>query len=684
MTNINTNIGALVALQSLEATDKAMSKAMARLSSGLKINNAADDAAGSALATKMESTVRSLEVAIRNSEDAISMTQTAEGALGQVENILQRVRELAVQAGNSTLSSNDREMIQNEVDQLITKIDSIASSTDFNGVQLLDGSESTVSFQIGTQAADELVVNLNKADSTTLGLGGSKGVRTITTNRVAKTNYTSGLAKEDIKINGENMLSADFDTNLSAASDAAGQMATAINLNTGVHGAVADAFNIVTSKAKGEFKMTTRFLVNSATINIASSYSELVANINEAASGINAKLNSDNTITLANDDGDDIVLAALSSGAGITDVGFTADTYAGFIGISNLDGSDVQIEAGSVKNGYGDTNTVATGNHTDLETWGFMEVVNNKIETGIVSTTALTVAHDIKINDVDIGPSDYDTAASKAIAINKLTDQHGVTADARTELTIAANFTSTAFAPGATDIALNGTVIDFSAEHTLALVVAKFNDTQVGDVVAKANADGTLTLSSESGVNIKLMDKGSGTQTNAMFSTATDIHGESISASDASGTGAADTFLAFGNLTLSSADGSPIKISGTAADLDHLGLKAQSQEIKVTGSGVSVDNLTNAQNALAKIDDALETVSLYRSSFGAVENRIDASMNNLTTLKLNMQATRSRIEDGDFAQETSNMTKNQILNQAATSMLAQANASKQNLLALLQ
>merc|ERR1711975_6951 len=100
-----------------------MSKAMARLSSGLKINNAADDAAGSALASKMEATVRSLNVAIRNSEDAISMTQTAEGALGQMENILQRVRELAVQASNSTLSSNDREMIQNEVSQLVTKID---------------------------------------------------------------------------------------------------------------------------------------------------------------------------------------------------------------------------------------------------------------------------------------------------------------------------------------------------------------------------------------------------------------------------------------------------------------------------------------------------------------------------------------------------------------------------------
>ena len=684
MTNINTNIGALVALQSLEATDKAMSKAMARLSSGLKINNAADDAAGSALATKMEATVRSLDVAIRNSEDAISMTQTAEGALGQVENILQRIRELAVQAGNSTLSSNDREMIQNEVDQLITKIDSISTSTDFNGIQLLDGSEATVSFQIGTQATDELKVNLNQADSTTLGLGGTSGVKTITTNRVKKHNYSTTLAKEDIKINGENMLSADFDTNLSAVGDAAGQMATAINLNTGVHGAVADAFNTVTSKAKGDFKMSTTFAVNSATINIATSYSELVANINEAASGINAKLNTDNTITLSNDDGDDIVLAEISSGAGLTDVGFSAATNAGFIGITNLDGSAVRIEAGNVKNGYGDTNTVATGTHTDLETWGFMEVVNNKIESGIVSSTALTVAHDIKINDVAIGASTTESAGSKAVAINALTDQHGVTAQARTELTVAANFTSSAFAPGATDIALNGTVIDFSAQHTLALVVAKFNDTAVGDVRATANADGTLTLSSESGVNIKLMDKGSGTNTNAMFTSGTDIHGESITATDSSGNSKADTFVAYGNLTLSSADGSPIKISGTVADIAHLGLKHQSQEIKVTGSGVSVDNLTNAQNALAKIDGAIEKVSLYRSSFGAIENRIDASMSNLTTLKVNTQSSLSRIIDANFAEETSNLTKNQILNQAATSMLAQANASKQNLLALLQ
>ena len=132
------------------------------------------------------------------------------------------------------------------------------------------------------------------------------------------------------------------------------------------------------------------------------------------------------------------------------------------------------------------------------------------------------------------------------------------------------------------------------------------------------------------------------------------------------------------------ADGSPIKLSGTTAHLAHLGLIQQSEELKVVASGVNVTSLTDAQNSIAKIDNAIKKVSLFRSSFGAVENRIDASINNLTTLKINMEATQSRIEDANFAAETSKMTKNQILSQAATSMLAQANASKQNLLALLQ
>ena len=115
MTAINTNIGALVAQKNMDVSARDLDQAMERISSGKRINSASDDAAGSAIASKMEAQVRSLSVAIRNANDAISLTQTAEGALGEVENILQRIRELTVQAGNSTLNASDRAQIQAEV-----------------------------------------------------------------------------------------------------------------------------------------------------------------------------------------------------------------------------------------------------------------------------------------------------------------------------------------------------------------------------------------------------------------------------------------------------------------------------------------------------------------------------------------------------------------------------------------
>ena len=179
MNSINTNMSALTAQKNMTNQAEALADAAERLSSGLRINSAADDAAGSAIASKMEAQIRSLGMAIRNSNDAISMTQTAEGALGEIENILQRVRELAVQAGNSTLTSSDRAMIQAEVDALTTEIDKISSGTNFNGVKLLDGTNDKINFQIGVNDSDSLEVKLQKSDSLALGLVGSTGVRTF-------------------------------------------------------------------------------------------------------------------------------------------------------------------------------------------------------------------------------------------------------------------------------------------------------------------------------------------------------------------------------------------------------------------------------------------------------------------------------------------------------------------------
>ena len=670
MTTINTNIGALNALQNLDKANSTLSEAMDRLSSGLRINSAADDAAGSAIASKMESAVRSLDVAIRNSHDAISMTQTAEGALGEIENILQRVRELSVQASNSTLSASDRTMIQSEVTALTTEIDKIAKTTNFNGVNLFDGSNNDVSFQIGINASDALEVALQKSDSTALGLGGTQGVRAYTSDRMTAYDYSStNITATDIKLNGEDMFASAF------AGDGSGTVAngvellvTAINLNTKKHGAVASGFNNVTSPVKGDFTMTTTFTINSNTVAIASSYAELVSNINQSVAGVEAILNEDNTVTLSNDDGDQIVI---SSATGTTDVGFTSGTYRGFLQLQNIDGSAVQIEAANEINGYG---TSSTGEHTQLAGISLQETKDNIIESDIVSSTALTLAHDIKINDIKIGASSSESAGHKADAINALTSEHGVTADARSLMELNVDFTNVA---AATDVTINGATVNFSSVTDMDGVVAAVNAGAVGDIRASADAGGALILTSESGINIVVKDVGGGAGTDQMFNAATGIHGETISVST-------DTFTAYGNLSLSTADNSVIKIDGTVADLAHLGLLRQSQALNVTSSGLTVKSLDDAQQAIVKIDDAIQQVSQFRSSFGAVENRIDASLNNLTTLQVNTQAAVSRIQDADFAAETSNLTKNQILAQAATSMLAQANASKQNLLALLQ
>ncbi len=1006
--SINTNIGALTAQKNMVKLNADLDDAMNRLSSGFRINSAADDAAGSAIASKMESQVKSLGVAIRNSYDAISMTQTAEGALGEVENMLQRVRELSVQAGNSTLSDSDRSMIQSEVDQLIEEIDKISANTHFNNVKLLDGSNVDVKFQIGINASDTLKVDLESSDSISLGLSGAIGVTTLTSERIDEkdfSNTANTIAAADVKINGFNAFATDFnqDTSASGANEAK-LLADAINANTGIHGAEADAFNSVQSTAKGTFSQSATFTINGDTVALATSYSKLTANINEAVSGINAALNADNTITLSNKTGEAIVIA----GSAASDVGFTAGTYTGFVSLKNLDGSAVRIEAGSEVNGYTD----GLGTIGDVNALGFNETSSGSIlETDTVSGTALS-ANEIKINDVLIGASATGQASSIAEAINAVSTESGVTAKASNEVQLALNFG--AMPGGTTEFFVNSTSINVTSANGIEGVVTAINNASVGDIRAKANSDGAVTLSSASGVDIRVTHQGdtdfirafkdvNGTvsvsgiiggsdedvdslrasaaitdtsltllspsnfnsqvvftsagavtdtdelsdgqtaSTSAMtltstatsatpkgrmvritelnngdasginftitgtdmdgnvqteviagatqngtvdgiktFNTVTEIVADqtstltfdigsitgqadqnytitgtdvfgntvtevvrgaggtlealsknvyesvtSITASqadtnastigntNAGGTNAAnhgnkvadddglvasgdhgaataltlvsgatslnlggalititegnnataangtitvhgtdmlgnsltevivgpaqsgtstgtkafatvsridldvdftsnavkigytasigDDFTSRGKLELSNSTGTPIKVETVAADsntnmrtgvdgtfgstetiLQKLGIQGQSAEFEVSGTKVSVETMAGANASLELIDKAIEQVSKFRSSFGAIENRIDASISNLTTLKVNTEAAQSRIQDADFAQETSNLTKAQILSQAATSMLAQANASKQNLLALLQ
>lgn len=170
MTVIGTNVTALRASYASNQAEMGLAKSIERLSTGQRVNSAADDAAGNSIATRMTSEVRGLNMAIRNSNDGISLAQTAEGGMNEITNMLQRMRELSVQSANGTLSSGDRTNLQSEVTALVAQIGDVSSRTTFNGVALLDGTNASISIQTGSAASQTVSVALTDVDATALGV----------------------------------------------------------------------------------------------------------------------------------------------------------------------------------------------------------------------------------------------------------------------------------------------------------------------------------------------------------------------------------------------------------------------------------------------------------------------------------------------------------------------------------
>jgi len=161
MLSVNTNVASLNAQNNLAKSQNLLTTSLSRLSSGLRINSAKDDAAGLAISNRMTSQIRGLNQAARNANDGISLAQTAEGALDEVTNMLQRMRELAIQSVNGSNSTADRQSLNDEYTQLMAEIDRIASKTTFNGQEVLDGTLGSVKFQVGAEAGDTITVSIN-------------------------------------------------------------------------------------------------------------------------------------------------------------------------------------------------------------------------------------------------------------------------------------------------------------------------------------------------------------------------------------------------------------------------------------------------------------------------------------------------------------------------------------------
>ena len=201
MSVINTNVSSLTAQRNLNTSASSLSTSMQRLSSGLRINSAKDDAAGLAIASRMTTQVKGMDQAVRNANDGISLAQTTEGALGEISNNLQRIRELAVQSSNATNSDTDRDALQKEVKQLQSEIQRVATQTSFNGTKVLDGTFTNKSFQVGAEAGQVISVS-GVSSMKTADLGSTQFAATVTGTALVGTgaDATSGMTINDIAI----------------------------------------------------------------------------------------------------------------------------------------------------------------------------------------------------------------------------------------------------------------------------------------------------------------------------------------------------------------------------------------------------------------------------------------------------------------------------------------------------
>lgn len=313
--NINTNIASLNAQNNLNKSQGIQSQALERLSSGLRINNAADDAAGLAIASRFDSQIRGLSVAQRNANDGISLAQTAEGALGQAGDLLQRIRELSVQSANDTNSASDRKSLQAEVTQLQAELNRVADTTNFNGRTLLNGEFTNAQFQVGANANETINVSLSSARGDDLG-NFVLGANGTALGQAAAANAVAGSETIVISGNGD---SGSFTT---TAGQSAADLAKSINEfsdDTGVSAnanteATMSGFSAGTVSFKLESDNDGSPVDISATVT-AGDFSSLASAINDnsASTGVTAQVITESGVDklkLVNQNGNNIDITA--------------------------------------------------------------------------------------------------------------------------------------------------------------------------------------------------------------------------------------------------------------------------------------------------------------------------------------------------------------------------------------
>ncbi|MEQ8861293.1 MAG: flagellin [Pseudomonadales bacterium] len=353
---INTNIASLNAQRNLNASQGALQTSLERLSSGLRINSAKDDAAGLAISERFTAQIRGLNQAVRNANDGISLAQTGEGALAETVNSLQRIRELAIQSANDTNSASDRASLQGEVNQLVAEIQRIATTTQFNGQNILDGSFTSAKFQVGANANQTINVSIGSAEATNIGSNTGTSIANVGTALAAATDGTggNGVAGQDLTVSGSlgtsvvtlaaDASAAEIAALVNEAQASTNVSATARSTAT-IAGFAAGAVGQVDFNLTGADGTAVAISANVASATDLTNVAEAINN-NAATTGITAELSSDRaSIVLTSEAGDDIVIEDVD-GAAATGTVFTVDAVA--LADTEAGGNDSIVVGGQV------------------------------------------------------------------------------------------------------------------------------------------------------------------------------------------------------------------------------------------------------------------------------------------------------------------------------------------------
>jgi flagellin len=702
MSVINTNLNALVSQESSRASGLKLSQSMERLSTGSRINSAKDDAAGLSISNRMTSQVRGIQMAVRNSNDAISMTQTAEGAYGQVNNMLQRMRELAVQASSGTMSNDDRSSLQLEVTQLTSEIDHIAKTTNFNNINLLDGTAKKVIIQTGANQKDKIEMSFDSVRANNIG----SDIQPSLTSASGTSAQMGTLTQGDLVLNGVSVgVSFAEDDTLSSTGNSASSIAkvAAINRLSDESGVIAKAaVNTVSGTAMTALATTGTITINGysstsiTTTTDASLSRQLVTdaiNAMSKATGVTAtNTGSDNGgVVLTAADGRNIAVSLGDLTAAATGVA-ASDTYIGSYDLYSKDGSAITVGSregassdevgnaglriGTYEGGIAQTmtRTRATVDFGETQVSAATGVLNGDtlVINGIAIGSALATDDTASYLESDtsaVGSQRAGSAIAIAAAINKQTERTGVTAEAQANVLRGESFTA---ASTTGTVSLNGVSITIDTSD-INNVIDTFNEYSGQTGVVASRFGDALELRAEDGRNISI----------------------GVSVASASN-------LGLGGLTMSTNQSATTHYATVAlkseesftvesgyegvTNFEALGFRrgtfggASGDKI----SSVDISTQQGANDALRAIDAAINQVSNAQAKSGALNNRLDAIVNNLSEGLQNMSASRSRILDTDYATETTELAKQQIIQQASTAMLAQANQGAQGVLALLK